>query len=49
MAHCAEPCGVDHARMNFAVEIVSPEVFDSWLATGDGAGDAPGPDVEDPS
>lgn len=49
VAHCAELCGVDHARMNFAVEIVSLEVFDRWLATGDGAGDAPGPDVEDPS
>jgi len=49
VAHCAELCGIDHARMNFAVDIVSPEAFDRWLATGEGPGDGPVPDVEEPS
>lgn len=54
VAHCAELCGIDHARMNFAVDIVSVEAFDRWLATGTiagsgGAGDTGVPDVEEPS
>lgn len=49
VAHCAELCGIDHARMNFAVEIVSAEAFDRWLATGEGAGGGAVPEVEGPS
>ena len=29
--HCAEFCGLDHARMNFVVEVLSQEDFDRWL------------------
>lgn len=29
---CAELCGVDHARMLFSVEVVSPEVFEQKMA-----------------
>ena len=28
---CAEFCGLDHARMDFKVEAVSPEAFREWL------------------
>ncbi|MEZ5410114.1 MAG: cytochrome c oxidase subunit II [Acidimicrobiales bacterium] len=49
VAHCAELCGIDHARMNFAVDIVSADAFDRWLATGEGAGDGAVPDVAEPS
>jgi cytochrome c oxidase subunit 2 len=30
--HCAEFCGLNHAYMNFQVEVVSGAEFDSWLA-----------------
>jgi cytochrome c oxidase subunit 2 len=29
--HCAEFCGLDHARMNFTVRIVSADEFQAWL------------------
>ncbi len=29
--HCAEFCGLDHARMNFTVEVVSQDEFERWL------------------
>jgi cytochrome c oxidase subunit 2 len=29
---CAEFCGLDHARMGFTVEVVSPQDFQQWLA-----------------
>jgi cytochrome c oxidase subunit 2 len=32
LGHCAEFCGLDHARMNFTVQIVSADEFDAWLA-----------------
>ncbi len=28
--HCAEFCGLDHARMNFAVQVVDADRFDRW-------------------
>jgi cytochrome c oxidase subunit 2 len=30
--HCAEYCGIDHARMNFVVGVVTEDAFDAWLA-----------------
>jgi cytochrome c oxidase subunit 2 len=35
--HCAEFCGLDHARMNFTVRVVPGEEFDGWLAGTAGA------------
>jgi cytochrome c oxidase subunit 2 len=32
VGRCAEFCGLDHASMRFAVEAVSAEEFDAWLA-----------------
>lgn len=29
--HCAEFCGLNHAYMNFKVNVVSPSAFKSWL------------------
>ncbi len=29
---CAEFCGLDHWRMNFEVQALSPDDFDAWLA-----------------
>ncbi len=29
--HCAEFCGLDHARMDFTVEVVPADEFDDWL------------------
>ncbi len=31
MGHCAEYCGLDHARMNFRVRVVDGDEFDQWL------------------
>lgn len=31
--HCAEFCGLDHARMNFTVRVVSPAAFEEWAST----------------
>jgi cytochrome c oxidase subunit 2 len=31
LGHCAEFCGLDHARMNFDVRIVTPDEYESWL------------------
>jgi cytochrome c oxidase subunit 2 len=33
-AHCAEYCGIDHARMNVRVLVVEQDRFDAWLAGG---------------
>ena len=30
--HCAEFCGLDHARMDFTVRILSPREFEQWMA-----------------
>lgn len=39
LGHCAEFCGLDHARMNFDVRIVAPDEFDAWVrATRNGTG-----------
>lgn len=32
--HCAEFCGLLHARMRFTVRAVSPDAFADWIATG---------------
>jgi cytochrome c oxidase subunit 2 len=40
IGHCAEFCGLDHARMNFTVRIVTAEEFTSWVAEQRGAGGA---------
>jgi cytochrome c oxidase subunit 2 len=32
VGHCAEFCGLDHARMNFHVSVRSADEFDRWLA-----------------
>jgi len=39
---CAEFCGLDHARMGFTVEVLSPEAFQAWLSTQPQVGDHPG-------
>lgn len=31
---CAELCGLEHARMLAEVEVMSPEAFEAWLASG---------------
>lgn len=31
LGHCAEFCGLDHARMNFDVRIVTQDEFERWL------------------
>ena len=37
IGRCAEFCGEKHARMNFAVKVVSPEEYDDFLDSVDGA------------
>jgi cytochrome c oxidase subunit 2 len=32
VGRCAEFCGLEHARMDFSVKVVSPAEFESWLA-----------------
>jgi cytochrome c oxidase subunit 2 len=32
IGRCAELCGVDHDRMDFFVQVLSPADFDKWLA-----------------
>jgi cytochrome c oxidase subunit 2 len=32
VGHCAEFCGLDHARMNFTVRIVTQDEFAAWVA-----------------
>lgn len=36
--HCAEFCGLDHARMNFTVRVVSPAAFAAWARARASAG-----------
>jgi cytochrome c oxidase subunit 2 len=31
VGHCAEFCGLDHARMNFSVRVVTAEEFTEWV------------------
>jgi cytochrome c oxidase subunit 2 len=31
---CAELCGLEHAQMLASVEVMSPDAFDAWLASG---------------
>lgn len=33
VGHCAEFCGLDHARMNFRVSIMTVDDFDRWLTS----------------
>ncbi|HEY3238269.1 MAG TPA: cytochrome c oxidase subunit II, partial [Acidimicrobiia bacterium] len=40
---CAEFCGLDHARMTFAVRIVSPDEFTRWARTAAAAATPPTP------
>ncbi len=37
IGRCAEYCGVDHNRMNFAVRALPPEEYDAFLASSRGA------------
>ena len=39
---CAEFCGLDHGRMAFTVEVLSPPEFDAWLAAQPRTEDEPG-------
>lgn len=39
VGHCAEFCGLDHWRMNFEVQIVTPEEFARWAAAAAAARD----------
>lgn len=32
LGHCAEYCGLDHARMNFELAVVEPGEYERWLA-----------------
>ena len=36
LGHCAEFCGLDHARMNFDVRIVSAKEFQAWARSNAG-------------
>lgn len=39
VGRCAEFCGLDHWRMNFAVRVVSPSEYAQWLTAQKRAGD----------
>lgn len=45
---CAEFCGLDHMRMTFAVEVVSPAAFEAFAAQQQPAPSGPGPDQNGP-
>ncbi len=42
--HCAEFCGLDHWRMGFDVEVVSPEAFQAFVAEQQQVPAGPGPE-----
>ncbi len=51
IGRCAEYCGEKHSRMNFWVDVVSPEEYDRYLAeqrNGSAAGSGPNKTVPDP-
>lgn len=39
VGHCAEFCGLDHWKMSFQVQVVSPGAFDDWVAAAIESGD----------
>ncbi len=45
---CAEFCGLDHWRMTFVVDVVSPAAFQAFIADQQPAPDGPGPDANGP-
>jgi cytochrome c oxidase subunit II len=45
---CAEFCGLDHTRMTFSVEVVSPQQFQAFVAEQQPAPGGPGPDPNGP-
>ena len=45
---CAEFCGLDHWRMSFDVEVVTPEAFGAFIADQREAPAGPGPDPSGP-
>ena len=45
---CAEFCGLDHWRMTFDVEVVTPEAFQAFLAEQQAVPGGPGPDASGP-
>ncbi|HEX3623158.1 MAG TPA: cytochrome c oxidase subunit II [Acidimicrobiales bacterium] len=46
---CAEFCGLDHARMTFSVDVVSPSDFQAFAARQQPAPGGPGPDPNGPA
>ena len=42
---CSELCGKDHAYMPITVKVVSPEVYEAWLAASEEAGEYIGPEA----
>jgi cytochrome c oxidase subunit 2 len=46
--YCAEFCGLDHWRMTFDVEVVSPAAFQAFIAEQQPAPNGPGPDTNGP-
>jgi cytochrome c oxidase subunit 2 len=45
---CAEFCGLDHTRMLFSVDVVSPQQFQAFVAEQQPAPGGPGPDANGP-
>jgi cytochrome c oxidase subunit 2 len=45
---CAEFCGLDHTRMLFSVDVVSPQQFQAFVAEQQPAPGGPGPDANRP-
>jgi cytochrome c oxidase subunit II len=45
---CAEFCGLDHTRMTFSVEVVTPQQFQAFVAAQQPAPGGPGPDTNGP-
>ena len=46
--YCAEFCGLDHTRMTFSVEVVTPQQFQAFVAEQQPAPGGPGPDTNGP-
>lgn len=46
--YCAEFCGLDHSRMLFFVDVVTPQEFQGFAATQQTAPGGPGPDSNGP-
>jgi cytochrome c oxidase subunit 2 len=45
---CAEFCGLDHTRMTFSVDVVTPQQFQAFVAAQQPAPGGPGPDATGP-